>query len=99
MVVFDRKPEPAAERVPLTHKNAQAQAAAVREFLLRAGDKVLSVGLGVGMRNAKRGRRHFAGADEWHKRWNIRASVEAQRQPLSLQRSEVHFFDSNGKAI
>ncbi len=99
MIGFDSQSHTAAQRATLTQHNAQAQATAVQEFLLRAGDKVLSVGLGVGMRNAQRGRRHFAGADEWHKRWNIRASVEAQRQPLSLQRSEVHFFDSNGKAI
>src|ERR1700675_3472719 len=30
-------------------------------------------------------------ADEWQERWYIRARVEAQRQPLSLQRSEGHF--------
>jgi hypothetical protein len=99
MFGFDPKSHAAAERVTLTHNNAQPQATAVQEFLLRARDKVLGVGLGVRMRNAQRGSRHFARADEWHKRWNIRARVEAQRQPLSLQGSEDHFFDSNGKAI
>ncbi len=90
MVGFDPKSHAAAQRITLTQDNAQAQAAAARELLLRAGDKVLSVGLGVGMRNPQRGRRHFARADEWHERWNIRARVEAQRQPLSLQWGEFH---------
>src|SRR5271165_573527 len=46
------------------------------------------------MRNPQRGRRHLAGADEWHERWNIRKRVNAQRQPLSLQRGEGHLSSS-----
>src|SRR6202140_464889 len=64
MVGFDPKSHAAAQRVALTQDNAQPQATAIQEFLLRAGDKVLSVGLSVGMRNAQRGRRHFARADK-----------------------------------
>ena len=48
MVGFDPKSHAAAQRITLTQDNAQAQAAAARELLLRAGDKVLSVGLSVG---------------------------------------------------
>ena len=90
MVGFGPKSHPAAQRVTLTHDNAQPQAAAVQEFLLHARHKVLSVRLGVRMRNAQCGRRHFAGADKWHERWNIRRRVEAQRQPLSLQWGKFH---------
>src|SRR5216683_3551839 len=47
MVGFDPKSHAAAQRVTLTQNNAQAQATAAREILLRAGDKVPSVGLGI----------------------------------------------------
>src|ERR1700674_2194685 len=90
MVGFDPKSHASAQRVALTQDNAQPQATAIQEFLLRAGDKVLSVGLGIRMWNAQRGRRHFAGADQWHEHWNIRGCVEPQRQPLSLPRGEEH---------
>jgi hypothetical protein len=88
MVGFDPKSHAAAQRVTLTQHDAEAQATAAQEFLLRVGDKVLSVGFGVRMWNAQRGRRHFARADKRHERWNVRGRVEAQRQPLSLQWSE-----------
>ena len=92
MVGFDPQSHAAAQRVTRAQHNAQAQAAAAREILLRGSDEVPSVGLGVGMRNAQRGRRHFASADKRDERWNIGERVGAQRQPFGLQRGEQHLF-------
>src|ERR1700693_1648028 len=44
MVGFDPQSHAAAQRGTLTHDNAQPQATAVQELLLRAAHKVLSVG-------------------------------------------------------
>src|SRR5208337_856990 len=90
MLGLDHEPYAAAKRFTLAQDDPESQALTVRQVLPRTDDKVPSVFLGVGMRNAQRSRRHFTSADKWHEPWNIRDFVSPQRQPLGLQRNEYH---------